>query len=319
MRVLFVGGIYPVEFSLFKEAENNPNLSVLFCCDGASMPDVLPIVKPHIVSSKSQVDAIRNDFVPDITIFRTWCSSASYISLGDVLWHQEIFPTMDDGTKVEDNTPQCLFAINAYQSKPRADALGGVWFPYCVSKKWGRIPIEKDIPVMVATSFPSNTEMFKLKKKSMDILVKPIIEYDPSIIQFFNGYFGGGDNVPYLSSITKRSFPPTDAVKNICRAKIYISPTSIWNDNGCVSYKTVEAMACGVCVMTNNYPGMEDVFGKDGDTIVYANSPQEALDKVLFYLKNDGAREKLANRGYEFIHETYSWEKHLTRLLSKLR
>jgi hypothetical protein len=311
MKVLFVGGIYPVEFSLFRESQNNPNLTVKFCCDGVSMPDVLPVVNPQIISSKHDIDKIKEQFKPDLTIFRTWCSTEAFASVGDIVWHQEIFPKTDDGIPTGENKVSPW--VNAFQSKPRAEKLGGKWLPYCVTNH--KVEVEKDIPVMVATSFPG-PPVFAMKKKSMDILVKPIIEYDPKLVHFFSGYYGG--TLGYLKDVTRPSFSPVDAIKNICRAKIYISPTSIWNDEGCVSYKTVEAMSCGVCTITNDYIGMEDVFGKDGDTIVYANSPQEVLEKTLYYLNHDVEREKLAKRGQDFVCEQYSWEKHLTRLFSKV-
>jgi len=281
------------------------------------MPDVIPIVKPNIVSNRADIDRIKSEFNPDITLFRGWVTTENLINDSEVYWNQEIHPTDHKGNKSNNNPVPNAARIIAYQSKPMAKNKGGYWMPYCVSKYWGiSSNVKRDIPVMVAMSIPG--EGTGMKIEACDSLVKPIIEWDSKLVHVFSGIGGGLGRVSYLKPCLKPSFPAIDAIHTISKAQIYLSPSTIWHDEGCISHKTIEAMGCGCLVITNKYIGMEDMFGADGENLLYSNSPEETLDKVKYYLKHDKEREEIAERGYKFIHSEYNWEKHLTRLSKEL-
>jgi len=316
MNILYVGGVYPVELSLFKEAQGNPNINLVMCGAGDSAPGVLSLCDYKTAITRDAVDRLKESLKPDLVLFRTWCvTTEKLVGPGEILWAQEIFQTNDGGVSTGDNTIRKGSWHIAYQSKPRAIQNSGYWLPYCVSKHWGRIEgVTKTIPVMVATSMPGGGPATKMK--SMKILVEPVVAWNSSMVKIFPGY--NGFKSSYLQQCISPSFSVINSVPNICKAKIYISPTSIWYDEDCVSYKTVEAMACGVLTLTNNYIGMEDVFGKDGENLIYANSPEESLDKVRYYLDHDKEREEIAQRGYEFVHREYGWESNFERLIKEL-
>lgn len=317
MKILYVGGVWPVELSLFKESHSNPNISVKFCNDGGALPGAFDSCGCTRVLDRPGIEQLKAEYAPDLTIFRTWNVTEILANKGDVLWAQEISASesLEQAQKDEGVFSPHGCSI-AYQSTARAQRFGGYWLPYCVSRYWGKQNATKTIPVMVATSLPpSGTD---LKKKSLDILVRPLVDKMPSELWAFNGYHRGLESLDYLKPCLKASFNPMDAVHHISRAKIYISPSTIWFDEGCISYKTVEAMACGVLTVTNNYIGMEDVFGKDGENLIYANTPEETVEKVQYYLSHDKEREEIAERGYEFVHENYGWERNLIRLKEEI-
>ena len=319
MKILYLGGLFPAEFSLVKEAQNNPNLELLFVDCQGSFQEYIPVAKPIYVANRTDVDKIKKDFQPDITIFRNWTPPENLIQSGEVLWHQEIYVTLDDGTRPYSYTPPKQ-AIVAYQSRPMSVVNKQHWLPYCASAHWGLIPnIVRTIPVMVATNLTDSSTGGSIKRRSMDILVKPIVEFDFNLVYAYNGIYGGLQNVSYLAPCIKPSYKLLDMPSTLSRVKIYISPTSIWYDEGCVSYKIYEAMACGCLVLTNNYIGMEAVFGKDGENLIYSNTPEDSLDKVRYYLDHEKEREEIAERGRQFITSEYSWEKHITRLAQEIK
>ena len=313
MKVLFVGGIYHVEFSLFHEARNNPDLTVKFCTFGYSFEEYASVVNPTTVSNRGQIDAIKANYLPDLTIFRNWNASSDSINDTEVLWQQEIFATLDDNTRPKD-IPTCRLV--AHQSKVYAEQHGLLWLPYCASEYWGvdNPTGVRDIAVAMATNLPPDETGGLIKRRSMDILIKPIIEWNPGIVNVYAGLYGGFERVPYLAPCIKPSYRLLDVTKTLSRVQIYLSPTTIWYDEGCVSQKTYEAMACGCLVMTNRYVGIEAVLGKDGENLIYANTPEESLEKVKYYLEHSKEREEIAERGRRFITTEYSWMKHLTRL-----
>lgn len=318
LKVIFVGGIYPVEFSLYKESIGNPDLDVLFVAGcGEAMPGAIEIVKPTMISSAKLLDNIKADFKPDITLFRSWCPEAKWRSINpeNILWAQEIYPTRIDETKSTAGSTGVNECNIAYQNKLYATN-NQYWLPYCVSKYWEKPDTKniRDIPVMLATSLPSDSSAIQNKRRSLDILAKPIAENLQESLYVYNGYYGRLESMPYLVPCIKPSFPCPDMTSFISRAKIYLSPTSIWYDTGSISHKTVQAMACGCLVFTNKYPGIEEIVGKDKEHLIYCNTAEETLDMVKYYLTHDKERLEIAQRGMEFIHTKYNWVTNLRRL-----
>jgi len=318
LRVLYVGSIYPVEYSLFRENAGNSEIEVFFAVSSSNgcMPGIaVGGNNMAVVSSREEIDSIKNRFKPDLTIFRRWNATDSFVQEGEVSWFSEIDPKFSKDESIVYDFSNFKSHV-AHISMPIADKCELLWFPYCVSKYCEIPKKEKSIPVMLATSIPESVMIPKLR--SLDILAKPIIDYDPSLLHSYIGYWGGLEKIDYLVPTIKPSFDAGDMIDKTASCKIYISPTSIWYDEGCISYKTLQAMACGVLTMTNKYVGIEDMLGKDGDTIVYSNSPEETLEKVKFYLGNEEERERVSKRGYEFVHDTYDWGDRLVALYENI-
>lgn len=317
MKVLYIGGVYYLEYSLYRESLVNPNIEVRFLTDGFDLGDG-KTRNATSLRDGDHLESVRREFQPDLTIVRCWCSTSKYVAASDLFWEQEIGVTTETGEKkfvIEmPNTAKIIACCSEADSRRK----GWLWLPYCVSRNWSRVDVPKDISVLVATNIPDGG-VAHMKMRSMDILVKPLVEYDSFLVYACNGTHGGLQNIPYLRGRLKPSFPPLEAPKYISRAKIYVSPTTLWYDEGYVSYKTVEAMGCGTLVLTNNYVGMTDMFGPDGENLIYANTPEESLEKVRYYLSHDKEREEIARRGCEFIHRTRAWEPHLQRVFNEMK
>jgi len=318
MRILYVGALFYVEHSLYHEAKNNKNIEVLFCSNSPNLPYIDAAIGSKQIKDGQDIDALRNSFKPDLVIFRNWSGSEHFMTSNDLLWAQEITPKDIMGVYMHDGVAYPTQAKHiADCSKVSSDKNNRIWFPYCVSKHYSRQKVVKDIPVMVATNIP-NGKWGEIKMHSVSILLKQFSERNPSLVYAFEGLHGGLAKFPYLLPCMKPSYDPLQSIHTISRAKIYVSPTSIWYDEGYVSYKTIEAMACGVTVLTNKYIGMEEMFGKDGENLIYANTPEESFDKIQYYLAHDKEREEVAMRGYEFIHKERNWETHLNRVFDEL-
>jgi hypothetical protein len=317
LKVLFVGGVFPVEYSLYREAQANPDLDVVFACGSGCMPDAYAAVKPRPVTCQREVAQIIGQFNPDLVLYRSWCPESNWRVGKEILWAQEIFPIIGGASKSVQASVGCVGNKIAFQNKEYAAQTGQYWLPYCVSRHW-ECTAPKDIPIMLATSIPTDSNAASNKERSLQILAQPIAQKMPNLLYAYNGYWGQLESISYLRPCMKPSFAPVNMTSFIGRAKIYLSPTSIFYEKGSISHKTVQAMACGCLVITNRYTGIEDIVGKDGDTIVYCDTPEETLEKVQYYLVHEEQREALAHRAMEFVHNKYGWLTNLSRLYSEV-
>lgn len=113
----------------------------------------------------------------------------------------------------------------------------------------------------------------------------------------------------------KRDFPnsklrivgkgaPDGEVVNIAdefhRADILLAPIRV---GGGTKYKILEAMACGLPVITTDI-GIE---GLDPNAVLVAQSPQEAIQSI-YTLEDNATRLSLVKRARSIIETSYSWE-----------
>jgi glycosyltransferase involved in cell wall biosynthesis len=280
------------------------------------LPGIDSILSTRLIKNKEDIAKIRDAFGPDLVIFRNWSGTEHLMEERDVFWAQEISPKdekEDFSYPVFDFPTQAKYILDC--SKVSSKNNNRIWLPYCSPKCY--VKSDKDIPVMVATNIPAG-KCGEMKQRSVSILLKRFSESNPGSVHAFEGFYGGLSNISHLHPCIKPSFNYFDSSSVISRAKIYVSPTSIWYDEGYVSQKTIEAMSYGTFVLTNNYVGMEDIFGKDGETLVYADTEEEAFDKIQYYLAHDKEREEIATRGQEFIRTERSWGDHLNRVLAEI-
>lgn len=71
----------------------------------------------------------------------------------------------------------------------------------------------------------------------------------------------------------------------------------------------LEAMACGTAVIGSKSGGIEDII-KDGETGLLSTpkDPSEISSKILHLLKDEPFRERMAEKGREFVEKNFSWD-----------
>lgn len=323
MKVLYLGGVYHVEYALYQEHLKNDGIDLLFAGNNSGFYPVRNWFNTDVLE---EVQLLKKIWKPDLTILRTWAGVDHLVDLADLVWAQEAHPIMDDGSVEADESEQRIPggynpAVRrvAYTSPHKAQATNQHWLPYCVSDYWGDLNVPRDIPIMVATNLPERGH--QLKVRSLDILVKPLITQYPALVHVFSGRHTQSYRkyVPYMLQCVKPSYIETDTNQILSRAQIYLSPTTIWHNEGFVSYKIYEAMNCGCTVVTNKYPGMEYMMGLDGDTIIYANSAEETLNKVTYLLNNPAECTAIGQRARTFVRKKYGVKQHLMRVYNEIK
>ena len=171
------------------------------------------------------------------------------------------------------------------------------WLPRGVSHNWEK-PLPKTYDVMVTGTAIQQTKIdsFKLLMGNLISVLSP---------EQLRVYINAG-GIPEFAAYRKPTHPAEQGPTLMAQAKIFISPVTTRFDPGIISHKTVQAMACRTLTLTQRYVGVEDLMGKDGENLIYADTPEEAKEKVLYYLSHDVEREAIAERGYNFIHAKYN-------------
>jgi glycosyltransferase involved in cell wall biosynthesis len=310
LRVLYVGGFYQAELSLYYELMNNPAFEGCFCTN--KEPHFHDNI--HNAKNRAQINEIKSEFKPDLTLFRSWNTTSRFAAGDDIVWLSEKNVILHSGGKTRGPGDRYAGAINAYQDLDSVKKHNGLWLPYCVSKHFEKKNEQKDYDVLCITTIPTVASGGVSKKVSTDILLKPL--YDKEI----NLTIYGKDrlNIPYIK-FKRLLKPPDEIVEETAKAKIFISPTTIWFDPYAISHKTVSTMGCGVLTMTNKYGAIEEILGKHKETILYSNTPEETVELVEYYLDHDKEREEIAKAGYDFVHTNYDWGDHLLRIYDEVK
>lgn len=103
----------------------------------------------------------------------------------------------------------------------------------------------------------------------------------------------------------------------IAEASLYIVPLRI---GGGSRLKILEAMSMQKPIVSTSI-GAEGLEVTDKENILIANKPQEFCDTILQALENKELCQRIAQRGYELVHNTYKWSsisKKLNQYLSEI-
>lgn len=97
-------------------------------------------------------------------------------------------------------------------------------------------------------------------------------------------------------------------VLNITRAPFYAAETGI-------NLRIFEAMAAGCFVLTDYCDEIAELF-TPGEEIETFKGSAELREKVQYYLKNEEARQRIAERGHQKFLSHFTWEQRLRDMLS---
>jgi hypothetical protein len=287
---------------------NNPHFEGCFCTNKKTEPAFHDNV--HDTRNRGQINAIKDEFKPDLTIFRSWNSTSALARGDEVVWSSEKCVILHSGGTTKGYKGPYRNALNAFQDLDYVKEYESLWLPYCVSKYFEKKSDQKDYDLLCITTIPRVASGGASKKVSTDILLQPLGD---RVVLYGKDRF----NVPYLNF--EESLHPMDIVGKTAKAKLFISPTTIWFDPYAISHKTLSTMGCGVLTMTNKYGAIEEILGKHKETILYSATPDETVELVDYYLSHEKEREEIANAGYEFAHSKYNWADHLVRLHDEVK
>lgn len=152
--------------------------------------------------------------------------------------------------------------------------------PFCVDTKiYKPVKINKDFDVLA--SFTVRDEVYPNRKRVHNLL----------------------KSLPVRSILSKITHHVL--VKGINRSKIIITSNNVFNS---FSMRYTETLACGGFLLADKPEDLELLGYVDGKHLVIYKDMNDLKSKILYYLKNSSAREKIAKIGMEHVRKNHSCE-----------
>ena len=130
--------------------------------------------------------------------------------------------------------------------------------------------------------------------------------------------FGAGwGQYPQFKKIYGGFLDKEDYTKVINRSKINLCFNKNYLGNTHVIQKFFEINACKSFMLTEYCKGYSDLF-KLGKELVMFKDEKELYNKIIYYLKNEKERERIAERAYNKIIKKYSSESELKRIFKEI-
>ena len=106
-----------------------------------------------------------------------------------------------------------------------------------------------------------------------------------------------------------------DLPKLYLASKINLDISRIYQPN-IVTMRVFDILACRGFVLADRNDALLELFKEDWDIVCY-DTPEEAVDKINYYLNHDSDRTTIAERGYKKVVNSHTFENRINHILSK--
>lgn len=121
---------------------------------------------------------------------------------------------------------------------------------------------------------------------------------------------GGGDPDPERRQVWE------DLGKIYHSSKTVLDISHFWDTEGYASGRYFYTSGMGGCAITKRFPGCEELFPEG--TKIYFDTPQEAADKIKYYIEHEDGRNAIKKKGKEWANKHHSYDKRFTQLFEYL-
>ena len=121
---------------------------------------------------------------------------------------------------------------------------------------------------------------------------------------------GGGDAGEERAQIWK------DLGKIFHSSKTVLDISHFWDEPGYASGRYFYTAGLGGCSISKRFSGCEELFPEG--TKIYFDTPEEAAEKIKFYINNEQARNEVKIKGKKWANKWHTYDKRFKELFTKL-
>jgi len=107
-----------------------------------------------------------------------------------------------------------------------------------------------------------------------------------------------------------------DMIKWINRSKININSVNYYRT---LNARFTETMACGTLLLTDKPDDLEKLGFIDGEHLVIYKDLKDLKSKILYYLKHEDKRERIAQQGEEFVRKNHSCQVRVKEMMNFIK
>jgi len=159
---------------------------------------------------------------------------------------------------------------------------------------------EKSIPVLFVGSWTEWRQHFI----EAILPLQPVV-YGPKWKQSNLFHF------PVLKCLRRGFLSPEQVNERYNQSKVVLNINALGHFSGsdvAFNQRVYDVPASGAFLLTETGKGLEELY-KIGEEVETFSSQEELKDKLTFYLKKDGSRERIARKGYEKVRQLWTWER----------
>ena len=246
----------------------------------------------------------REDFSPDVIVLENWKNVKNLTGLSECKNILKVIYLGDYLPDSRGNIAQYNRLINEHDIKVALCPVPEVQRQVFNSQERKEIP-HYVVPSLLPYSVDIDIYKPRPMKKIYDVmavfgLVSYVYPMRPNVQSMIK-------KMPVSSLIGdwKSGIKHLDYAKAINKSKIFVSVNGINNQ---ITMKYTEAMASGSLLLTNKPKDFASFGYIPGEHCVCWNNLHDLREKILYYLKHEDERKKIAKQGMEFVRTNYSTE-----------
>jgi len=155
------------------------------------------------------------------------------------------------------------------------------------------------------------------RKNSVELLLKPLIEKEYNIAIWGKNWDRFNETLMGFKipeHMLKGELPYEETNKVYNSAKIIIG---LQNDQGMLTSRTFEALGSGGFLLTASTKAVNQLF-KNNIHLMCSSSPEDTVNIVNYFLKDDNARKEVAHNGKVEVYANHTYKKRALQILKFL-
>jgi spore maturation protein CgeB len=329
--VLYLGGAYSAEYSLMQSFKDNSAKLIFFIGDDIWSQYYKKNKLPHFKNSsfirevtEEHLEEEIKELNPHAVIHRMYLGEPyTYPNAREVCKKLKIpYIKYDAETDYHDikeyRFEYCDFALFAHNTihilnSARRTKTKCYFYPYGVSS------VESNQNLQDRKSFGIIGNLYKdidSRIKNLDLFLQAlqVLNYKANV---YSEDWNESPNYIKNHIILNKPYKIEDSCKILNQHRIILNVESISDIDGAYTHKIFQSMGCGIPTITNSKESLKDLFGVNGENLIYVKNKDDIIYAIHTLFTNEKFMKEMSIRCEKYMHENFDWFKRLNEIFIK--